>query len=387
MLLGMEIKNINSIGDCKIDFTKAKYKYLESAIMNDKVVSPAVIYGHNGSGKSSFIMSISSLVQMMIDSPDRIYAFTENKLNTKNLKAKLEKNKDLNIEEYRDMFSSITLYLSLSNKIYIYTISTSPFKDIVYEGLNCDNKIIFERNDMEYNYLGESKKIESGLTMFPYLRKLANDNLRDNDLNNVYNYISNIAVIHADRKTFKIKGLLNKSYKDLMVEKSGEIRKILNDYEEFPLYTIGKENIDLESLTEKSFNIKNYFFELEFDNNTLKLPFELISSGMENQSFVLAVLLSLPQNSVLMIDELEQALHPTTITSFLNVVREKKIQLIFTCHNTNVMQELRPDQIYFSKWKKGYSSIIRLSDIYPNIREINNIEKMYLNNVFDIEGD
>jgi hypothetical protein len=47
------------------------------------------------------------------------------------------------------------------------------------------------------------------------------------------------------------------------------------------------------------------------------------------------------------------------------------------------MQEFRPDQIYFSRWKNGDSYYCRLSNIYDNIREINNIEKMYLSNTFE----
>lgn len=44
---------------------------------------------------------------------------------------------------------------------------------------------------------------------------------------------------------------------------------------------------------------------------------------------------------------------------------------------------MRPDQIYFANWKNCSSSYSRLSRIYPNIREINNIEKMYLSSLFD----
>ena len=46
---------------------------------------------------------------------------------------------------------------------------------------------------------------------------------------------------------------------------------------------------------------------------------------------------------------------------------------------------MRPDQVYFAKWAKGFSNYYRLSKIYPNIREINNIEKMYLSSTFDEE--
>ena len=54
-------------------------------------------------------------------------------------------------------------------------------------------------------------------------------------------------------------------------------------------------------------------------------------------------------------------------------------------HNTFAMKELRPDQIYFASWSKGYSSYRRVSDIYPNIMEVNDIEKMYLSSTFDAD--
>ena len=54
MITGIEIKNFRSIGYAKIDFDKAKYKYLEENIFKDKIVNPIAFYGTNGSGKSSF---------------------------------------------------------------------------------------------------------------------------------------------------------------------------------------------------------------------------------------------------------------------------------------------------------------------------------------------
>ena len=104
---------------------------------------------------------------------------------------------------------------------------------------------------------------------------------------------------------------------------------------------------------------------------------------MKNQSALLSILVSMPEHSVLFVDELEQALHPSAIKSFLEVVKSKNIQLVFSSHNTFILQMLRPDQIYFSKWSEGFSAYYRLSKIYPNIREVNNIEKMYLSSIFD----
>ena len=124
---------------------------------------------------------------------------------------------------------------------------------------------------------------------------------------------------------------------------------------------------------------------METDDGYVTMPYNLMSSGMYSQSVLLSTLLSLPQNSVLFVDEIEDALHPITILDFIKVAQEKNIQLIFSSHNTYLLQKLRPDQIIFANWKNGSSTYKKLSDIYPNIREINNIEKMYFSNMFDEE--
>ena len=165
------------------------------------------------------------------------------------------------------------------------------------------------------------------------------------------------------------------SRQDLLVNRSSEAKNILKGYDEFPLYDVVKiDNADP--------SIRNGYY-VKYDGVDGYMPFEMLSTGMLNQSTMLSILVSLPDHSVLFVDELEQALHPSAIISFLKVVKDKKIQLVFSSHNTHILQTLRPDQIYFANWKKGKSTLKKLSKIYPNIREINNIEKMYLSSVFD----
>ena len=210
--------------------------------------------------------------------------------------------------------------------------------------------------------------------MFPLLRTL---DIEKNDavIHSCYEYLSNIGFIDAAKKQYQIKIAKQKSYKDIIVEKSSEIKEILSKYREFPLYDVASKTNELGE--------KEYSFTINYNNGKLTLPWILISGGMENQSMLLAAALSLPENGLLIIDELDDALHPLTILDFINAVKERNIQLIFSSHNTYILQSLRPDQIFFAHWKSGYSQYKRLSEIYPNIREINNIEKMYLSNLFD----
>ena len=218
------------------------------------------------------------------------------------------------------------------------------------------------------------------------LRILASREIEDSDILSSYNYISNFTFVDLPLQSSRMPFVSSKLFSnisrfELMSQKSKEVRKLLKEYEEFPLYDIKKE--DSDSLMGN--NMQQYKVYMD-DIPDVGLPIEMMSEGMKNQSLLLSILTSLPNDSVLFVDELEQALHPSTIISFLNVVKKKNVQLLFSSHNTHILQHLRPDQIYFAKWEKGFSKYYRLSKIHPNIREINNIEKMYLSNTFDI-GD
>ena len=123
----------------------------------------------------------------------------------------------------------------------------------------------------------------------------------------------------------------------------------LTEYKEFPLYdVISKISTDGQ---------KEYFIQLNLGNQDLVMPYTYMSDGMLNQSMLLSVLLSMPENSVLLIDEIEDALHPLTILDFIKVAQSKNIQLIFSSHNTYLLQKLRPDQIIFANWKNANKTL------------------------------
>lgn len=378
MLKKIMISNINSIGQCCIDFRPGKFKYLEDMVING-VVNPISLYGNNGSGKSSIIDAIGVLVNLMICSPDEMPLFMCNYINYKNVTNKFESLSDgksvvLSNSELEKLTSRITLEYSLDDNEYIYSLATC-FDSIIEEKLICNE--IAEINF--YNL--EGLKSNKGNT-FPLLRQEYINHTKNENIIKSYEFISNIAVVSSDRQTYTIKTLKTRSSDELLCEKSDEVREILKDKFNMPLFSI-KRKTPVESFEKSSNQARRYYIELLAGDDKLELPINFLSEGMLNQSFLLSVLLSLPKNAVLVVDELEQALHPITIKSFLEVVKERGVQLLFSSHNTSILQQLRPDQVYFSKWTKGFSTCKRLSEIYPNIREVNNIEKMYLSNMFE----
>ena len=357
MITGISIENVNSIKKCEITFAKAKYQYKEEFVLKDKVANPIAIYGANGSGKSSLIKAIGYLVLLLSAEKDKLGAFVPNLADS-------ERKKE----------SKVRIEFEFENTPISYEIATD-FDGIVKETLVVGNHAVLIRSRKSYSYDGTHYEIAKGF--YPALREVSNNTNNTNMVYKVYDYLSNIAVLYADRSKHCIKSFMQASYMDVMVEKSAEAKKLLREYRSFPIY-------DIISNTMKT-GEKVYSLRIERGASSFELPFELASTGMENQSLLLSILLSLPRNGVLIVDELEAALHPLAIVDFIKATTRRGIQLIFSSHNTNILSKLRPDNVLFAKWKDGNSSYYRLSDIYPNIREVNNIEKMYLSSIFDEE--
>ena len=357
MITSVRIRNTGSIGDSFLSFEKARYKYLNKYVLGDMVANPIAIYGCNGSGKSSFLNSFESLIDLLDEEPDKISGFMPNLVSLKRDKKTV---------------AGITVQFTLKEKVFEYSVD-EDFDGLKSEELVINGKKVLDRSRNRYKYKGSTYPIEARL--YPALRDLVVKREAEQDVVDAFEFLSNIAFISANRKNYNAKSFKNKQYLDVLVEKSVQVKNLLKNYSAFPLYDFVSES----SPTEK----KQYFTELMIGDSKLRLPYQLASDGMINQSFLLSVILSLPEGGVLVVDEIDQALHPLTTIDFVNVAISKHIQLIFSGHNTNLLSRLRPDNIVFANWSNGYSSFKRLSDIYPNIRAINNIEKMYLASTFD----
>ena len=375
MLEKIYIKNICSISETELSFIKGNYQYRSDNVLGN-LVNPIAIYGHNGSGKTSFLEAIREFILIMFIPPSNLGPFVVNNI----LFERYVKDRSLE----KNIEGTIKLYFSIKDKKYEYGLTISRINGIVEEYLK-DENYIFNRTQLNYLYKGNNYELTKNDLLISTLRSLASSEVNDSDIQNVYKFFTSF--VHLNLQNINLGGYAtsslfsnSKNIFNLLVEKSDEVKQTLKDYKDFPIYSIKK----IDTLNPLENSLSNYLVQLEDEDNfKVELPFNMISTGMRNNSILLSILFSIPQHSVLFIDELELALHPSAIESFLNVVKKKKIQLVFSSHNTNILTYLRPDQIYFSKWKKGFSKLLRLSDIYPNIREVKNIEKMYLNSSID----
>lgn len=354
MLTSLKIKNAYSIKEIDLSFIKGKYAYKKDMIYQD-IVNPVGIYGDNGSGKSSVVNAINDLINLLIADKEKFYPFIAN-FNDKGALTEME------------------LMFRLDEVTYTYSVSTS-FLDacIEHEFLLCDNKPIFTRN--KQNVIIEDKEYEIEDKLLLAIRDLYSklDELKDakKHLRISYDYLSNMSTIKGDSSSCNSKLCNFRNIEELISSNTLEIKRVISEFKDFPLFDFTNENGD-----------EHLNLYLKNDKN-LRMPIFLASDGMVTICKILAILINLDRNSLLVIDGIEKNLHPKAVSSLIKEAQKREIQILFTSHNTNLMQELRPDQIYFARWKQGGSYYFRLSNIHDNIREINNIEKMYLSNTFD----
>lgn len=379
MLEKIIIKNVNSIDVCELDFAKGNYRYLEENVKGD-IVNPVAIYGHNGSGKSSILNAVAQFIGMMSLPVEALSPFAVNDFLIEKYVKGQRKDKSL-------IQGSVELFFDIDGKAYDYFLQTSRDNYVSSEYLKVDANTYFEINDGKYYFDGGEFNIENKTTsrLVPFLRVLASSEITNPTIQTVFNYIKSFTHVNAafiNRGACVTSSMFNNtSVLDLLANHSSEVKDMLKQYRDFPVYSIEKNNVVMPNgLVSQQYNVV-----LEDNGFKGKIPYQMISTGMQNQSMLLSILLSMPKYSVLFIDDVDIALHPSTIASFFDVIRNRDIQVIMTLHNTNAMQSLRPDQIFFTYWSKGFSTCRRLSKIYQNIREINNIEKMYLSSTFDRE--
>lgn len=376
MLTGIILKDYTTFTkETPFDFKATNYKILdESNVGRNRVLKGALFVGENASGKTQVLNSIVLLLDLLLDNAEQNFIIRKS-MYTKGTKFSLTYTFDIsgNDIKYSVEFDSNTIN---SEKLYVNN-------ELKLERLQKSGKTYFQEEK-------DNTDINPGLSLL----KLEYYNTRFNNdqvLNEWFDFLKNSIYLNCLLGGRAIKSYNPTKISEQIIEKYAEN----NDASKLNQF-IDKLGYNSEIVFNKQtfntdktivINPDTEVIGLKKKGTDFVMPLLLESTG--NKAFMSSILpinYATKNNCMIIIDEFSSGLHneleEALIKYFFN--NSSNSQIFFTSHSTNLLDTsiLRPDQIYSFEFdsKKG-TSIKRFSDENP--RESQNIEKMYLNGVFD----
>lgn len=358
MIKKLKLKNFHSIYDeSSISFEKSKLTYRTDYVLSDyNIVNPVVFYGYNASGKTSILEGFKFIYGIM----------HRDVLN--------EVNEDLFI--YNKYLSNlneevvIELEFMVGSREYVYKIVGTQIDEIV-----CEN-LYYKGVDLLSEYREKLYSKKQSL-----LRLAVSSNLNDKHIKSVYKFLSNI---HYMTLEGSLSSSINSGVIDIIRENEAKVMSIMSELGEFINISF---HIERDSTDQKVL----MFYEVEdkYKNNPKDQPNKIVlnvdkymSNGSKKLYKLLSFLFTVNNGSVVVVDEIENMIHPKTLKKlFLIFNKYFDIQLVVSSHNTSLMKELRPDQLYLVSRKSKNTSVSRVNVNNPKIRENQNMEKMYFEDI------
>ena len=400
MVLEIRFSNFFSIKDkVVLDFRAANIKSANAKMLGNNIfeqsktniLKTVIIYGANASGKSNIIKAIRFCNAMVFEShkhnENTVYNFLPFKF-----------------EGYPNKPSSYFIHFVSNDIEYEYSFSLTRTK-IITESLYYYPKgriaKVFTRDER----LGKTKKEK--YTFGNVIKRPFDvaENTSDKTLyisrasqmdrsiaKEIFNYFHNQFILnYLGFGVSAIENITNKNKKQLI-----EALKIADsDIEDVKIKLLKKpgKNIhaDLPNMTLKVEDVIQEHLQIKtYHKAAPGTAFDFIteeSQGTIKLFFIMLTLLDVVKNNkVLLIDEIEESLHPKIIEYIFNLFRAgEKAQLLCTTHNTQFLdlKKFRKDQIYFSNKKQdGSTDVYSLYD-YNDFRDTMDLEKAYLQGRFD----
>ena len=372
---------------------------IETDLLRDNLLRSAVIYGANASGKSNVILAFSILKNLV----ERSNTFQKGtKINF--FPFKLDK-------KYLSKPSKFEVVFIKNNIKYIYGVSFNSEKIIdeyLYYYPEGRKALIFERKDTNnYRFTIDRKKqkfiSEKTLDNVLYLSNStqlnydktseAFDWFKDNlgiigvaDHPGLIRYTINKLNEDVKMKEFILKALIEAdlginnlfasfeviSIDELPIQIREQFKTIISDSEQ------NLEKLDITTIHKVLDEIgnENYVeFDFEEESEGTKRLFSLIGLWID----------SLNNGRVLVVDELDTKLHHLLNVFLIKLFNDptqnkNNAQLIFTTHNTNLLDQdiFRRDQIWFTEKNPSQGSTDLYSLIEFSPRKDKNIQKGYL---------
>lgn len=406
MLIDFSVSNYLSFKDkVTLSLKKTTIRTHKGHLLKHGLLSGAVIYGANASGKTNLLQALASLAYNQVNITQASLSFADTiKHNVFMHDASLNPEFELNF------FANDIKY----NYVCSFKAGKVEREKLVYEDDSTkDDKLIFDRSGTNIEW-GSEFQTESLLSktaneQMLLLAKLKVDGVFNNDskiknrkhLDNVVKffegimYFSNKEVVRADKfytffnkdDAFKkfLKLLLNLAdvgITDIIWEKVNLVPLPINM---IPIVrgqtTCFNHNTDLYCCDEKNGTLSFYKLKTKHGSETFELETESAGTIKLIHLSLLLFICKNREDHLLLIDEFDSLLHPIIVRYLLqSLLNSGNGQIITALHNTGLMDQKiwRVDEIWFVKKEINHTtSLYPLTDFNPRFDKC--IEKDYIN--------
>ena len=372
MILNFSFNNFRSAkNDCEIDFRKINLSQHKESLINDSVLPVCVIYGPNGGGKSTIILALQYLCNL-IAFPINQYRGIVGSI-APSFKPFLLDDESRNKKSEFCIVFTLDKESKVEYKYYISVLNGVIIEENLYEKREIGKPaLVFNRNgnDVEIgNYYKLIKQNDSQQLnkSVPYL-SLCTIILSNSPIAKVGNWFVNIGAIDFGNPTFEIalpmvfasiaQNLDIKNHMDKLLEQFN----LINGYEVVDGTVNPFSGIkDKQIKTFHTVNSKKY--ELFFNDESMGTKKVMQAAP--------AISVALQSGTLVIIDELDAKLHPKLLEFIISLftnpnVNKNGAQLLFTSHdmytlNSNVF---RRDEIWFACKDANESTLLySLADI------------------------
>lgn len=374
MLIKFTVENYKNFKEpITIDFTeKHDYKF-NSSCVKDGLLTKAIIYGENASGKSNLGFAIFDIVGLLTDKNIEKYQLDQHSF--------INADSDNNSANFEYLFRK-----DKKTKIRYAYKKTEPQK-IIFEELYVNDKKVFSYDflDKENKDFANLNLIDANTLNFEYyednlsiLRYIANNTIQSE--NSIVKYIMNFV-----SKMLWFRSLQGNGYIGFTTGVEDIIEWILkNDYvKEFQGFLKNIANLDFNLNAIKVGGELQNKLLIEKHKNKVMLFDQIASSGTKALELLFYWSKKFDDVSFLFMDEFDAFYHYELSRKVIEYIKEKKnLQVVFTTHNTYLAGNdvLRPD-CYFILSKGKLNSFADSTD--RELREGHNLEKMLRNGEFD----
>lgn len=393
----------------------------------------AAIYGENGAGKSTIIdafknlcLSISTLDNLnnFIKFRDKIMSQLEAApMDTNDF---LQKSKLQMLTNLNDVFKNchtineqentmLKFSFSLNGKVGYYQLSFSDKNELIEEKLyhvkNKNRGILFDIKKNKKTVISSEiikdhnlrAEIENMLSRFwgqhsllaiiaSELKNYNNDFIKANVKDNILALINGIGRITLYQNTLSSQTILNSSQ---LPGQNIEGGKIPLEYEKNLMGLEGMLNAVFTAAysdvikvfydvtkSDKSISYK-LIFQKRIAGRPTNIPINLESGGTRRLIQIVPLLIEAIRGNIVIIDEIDNGIHDLLMIIILKALANNiRGQLIFTTHNTQLMNALSSQNVFIlNSDNEGEKEVYSLDEF--GIRPSNSMSKMYLEGKFE----